>query len=356
MRWTTLLGAALALALGLAPAACRQTVYIDYDGSLGGSGGGFGGSGGNNSFDGGDGGPSSGFCAGGFTHNVQFTNAPDVIVALDRSSSMATTPFGSSTRLDQALTGLYQVIQRYQTIVRFGYVGFPGPSCPSGQSCCASDPMYPTTNGLQLFRFNTYCDPTSPASCATTSDRPADAALRAASDVYGNFDLQSRNRFVLLVTDGEPMCASRSQCNDAEMEIAMASGFPTRFDTVVIGIGDGGANCLQKLALSSGRHLSNPPYYYDVSTVTDLQEALLSAVADLAQTACLIDITTPLSNGDRLGVSIDGVTVPHNTYEGWDYQGQDKSTIKLAGSWCETLLMSDFGSLRLQSCTTAPSP
>ncbi len=350
MRWANPLGAALALALGfaLAPAACRQTVYIEYDGSLGGSGGG-------NPFDGGDGGPSSGFCAGGQTHNVQFSNAPDVIVALDRSASMATTPFATSTRLDQALTGLYQVIQRYQTTVRFGYVGFPGTGssgCSNGQSCCASDVMYPTTNGYDAFRFATTCDPTSPF-CATTSDRPTDAALQGAFSAYNMFDLQSRNRFVLLVTDGEPMCGPRSECGNAESEVAMLSNSPTRVDTVVIGIGDGGATCLQQLALSGGRQLQNAPYYHHVSTGSDLQDALSSVVSDLAHTACWIDITSPLSNPDHLGVSIDGVAVPHNMYDGWDYQGSDKSTIKLSQTWCDLLLSSDSGALRLQSCTIA---
>src|SRR5436190_16290748 len=112
MRRTTPAGLALALALALPGAACQQTVYLNYDGSVAtGSGGG-------------DGGSPSTFCAGGQTRSVQGgSESPDIIVALDRSSSMNTLLFGSLSRLDVALAGLYDVVQRYHSSVRFGYVG-----------------------------------------------------------------------------------------------------------------------------------------------------------------------------------------------------------------------------------------
>ncbi|HMF44903.1 MAG TPA: vWA domain-containing protein [Polyangia bacterium] len=346
MRGTTLLGVALALAPLLA--ACQQTVYLNYDGSIGTGGGGI---------DGGDSGIPSGFCAGGQIRNVQGSSeSPDIIVALDRSASMSTTSLaGTMSRLDVALADLYDVVQHYQGSVRFGYVGFPAPasmSCSNGQACCAdSNFMFPTTMAYQGFHVaTTACDPTTPQ-CTTTADRPTDVALRICGNTYNMFDSQNRNRFVLLVTDGEPSCGSRDQCSDAQSEIAMLSGNPTQVDTVVIGIGDSGAPCLQQLALSGGHHLQNAPYYYHVTSSQDLQTAISSAVTDLAQIACTIDIYSPLSNPDRLGVFIDGVPVPHNMYDGWEYQGQDKSTIKLSPSWCDRLLSADANSLKLQSCS-----
>jgi len=347
VAWTTrAAGAALALAL----MGCQQTVYLNYDGSPG--------MGGGSGFDAGDGGPPPNFCAGGQTRNVPGgMESPDIIVALDRSSSMNTMLTSSMSRLDAALAGLYDEVMRYQGSVRFGYVGFPAPasmSCSNGGQCCAdSNFMFPTTMGYQGFHVaTTSCDPTTPQ-CATTADRPTDAALRMCGNAYNMFDTSNRNRFVLLVTDGEPSCGSRDECSDSQSEIAMLSGNPTQVDTVVIGIGDVGASCLQQLALSGAHHLPNAPYYYHVSTSMDLGAAIDAAVTDLAQTACTIDVYQPPANPDRLGVFIDGALVPHNMYDGWEYQGQDKSTIRLSSPWCDRLLSAAAGALKLQSCSMA---
>jgi hypothetical protein len=366
MRWSTPLAVALALAASLT--ACRQTVVLDPgDGGGAGSGGSFGGGfgGGFGGFGAGgtsDAGPPSSFCAGGMTKTVVAApETPDIIVALDRSSSMNTPLTGSQSRVDAALQSLYDVVQRYQTSVRFGYIGFPATAnstCSNGQACCAEDSnfMIPTSMGFQSFLNKTTCDATTPQ-CARTADRPTDAALHSCRYFYSNYELTVRNRFVLLITDGEPGCGSRSECSDATSEISTLTGSPTLVDTVVIGIGDSGASCLTMLATTGGNHNpQNAPYYYHASSGLDLANFINEAVGDLAQSACTIDLIGNLpSNSDRLGVSINGVPIMHGGgYDSWDYQGQDKTTIKLSGNACTEFLAAGAAALRLVSCSMGP--
>jgi hypothetical protein len=368
MRWSTSLAVALALAAPLA--ACRQTVVLDVgDGGGAGSGGSFGGSfgGGFGGFGAGgsgasDAGPPSSFCAGGMTKFLGAApETPDLIVALDRSSSMNTPLTGNQSRVDVALSNLYDVVQRYQTSVRFGYIGFPATAystCSSGQTCCAdSNFMIPTSMGFQSFLNYTTCDVATPQ-CSRTADRPTDAALHSCRYFYSNYEQTVRNRFVLLITDGEPGCGSRSECSDANSEISALTGPPTSVETVVIGIGDAGASCLTMLALSGGgiHNPQNPPYYYHASSGLDLANFISAAVGDLAQTACTIDITSNLpSNSDRLGVFINGVPIMHGGgYDSWDYQGQDKTSIKLSGNACTEFLAAGASALRLVSCSMGP--
>ena len=104
MRWS------ISLALALSVAACRQTIVLDQH------------------VDGGGGrrrrqrpgvlyGAAAGF----------HPEAPEVIVALDRSVGMATR-FGDSTVLAAARDAIDQQATRYQKLIRFGYVEFPGAS------------------------------------------------------------------------------------------------------------------------------------------------------------------------------------------------------------------------------------
>ena len=106
MRWS------ISLALALSVAACRQTIVLDQH------------------VDGGGGGADSGpgLCTG---MPLDFTpESPEVIVALDRSLGMGTR-FGDSTVLAAARDAIDEHAMRYQNVIRFGYVEFPG----AGNSC-----------------------------------------------------------------------------------------------------------------------------------------------------------------------------------------------------------------------------
>src|SRR3954452_12091548 len=66
--------------------------------------------------------------------------SPTVIVALDRTTSMTAPlgPPGSGSKLDAVRAALERLVYQYATVVRFGFVGFPGKGPSTGGSCSAS--------------------------------------------------------------------------------------------------------------------------------------------------------------------------------------------------------------------------
>ncbi len=144
----------LALALG----ACRQTVVFDRDG---------------------DGGPGnlSNFCLDGKRVTVRVTpRTPEIIVALDRSASMSA-PFGATSisEVEAALVALGAAAERYQTLVLFGFVEFPGTrfGCTDTQGCCSGPVRGFFGDPLSLVSEARSCDFPMPG-CVTSEERPTD--------------------------------------------------------------------------------------------------------------------------------------------------------------------------------------
>src|SRR5687767_6994451 len=109
----------LVLALG----ACRQTVVFDR--------GGVGGSPGN----------LADFCTGGDVDPVDYSwREPELMVALDRSWSMSISRLGGAnmTALEAALASLDAASERYEYLIRLGFIDFPGasPGCQEPYGCC----------------------------------------------------------------------------------------------------------------------------------------------------------------------------------------------------------------------------
>src|SRR6185369_1802020 len=122
--------ALVALLLLLVAPACLQTVVLERppsDGGLPGSGGGAAGGAGTGGSPGAGGGPwNPGFCANGaFASLSPMPRSPDLVIALDRSSSMSTSRFGATTRLEATQQALRQMVSTYQKTIRFGYEEFP---------------------------------------------------------------------------------------------------------------------------------------------------------------------------------------------------------------------------------------
>jgi len=185
MRW----GVVLVLALPLA--ACRETVVFVQTPMDGGPGGatGF------------DGGPA--LCTGQPTgFELEW---PEIMVALDRSTGMSTARVGNVSVLEAVRQALDETSMRFQKVVRFGYVEFPGGSqvC-TACGACAGNLSPPMANLERFTAFLHACEQSNP-SCPESDWRPTTAALARCADAFARFEPISR--YVLLITNGQPDCA-----------------------------------------------------------------------------------------------------------------------------------------------------
>jgi hypothetical protein len=300
-------------------AACRQTVVIDLSGVDGGA-------------------PSEGgtFCSGPPAEvRVQPTQ---VIVALDRSSAM-NVRFGDSTVLATARDALDLYAARYQKVVNFGYVEFPGGSVCSGQAgCCASTPKAPSPNYVVFDMALHACDQNSFPSCSTAGyQRPTVPALTGCEVAFSS-PMPDTSRYVLLITNGAPDCGAgqNSGCADAQTTITeMLRNFVS---TVVIAPGQldpNASDCLAEMAINGGAN--NYPGFHPAQNQTDLGNAIDEVIHGFAMDACQLTMTMRIQDPDRVGVTWKDAQIPRDRNTGWELVGNG-FTIFLHGQWCDHLI------------------
>lgn len=298
-------------------------------GAAGGRGGKFG-SGGNGAF---DGGAPDGRCFGP-PAVVSFTpDAPQMVVALDRSTSM-NQPFvpDSQTRLNDAVSDIGARIYAYtnprdRPQIGFSFTAFPDymTACQPQSGCCSSD----ATRDWSMFWHNVANCATPSTSCVSSANRPIAAALQAATGALtGTNAARPFQRYVLLVTDGSPKSdCSQNDCATAQTQVSMmaAQGIKLR----VVGLGDQSAigTCPKNLVTAAadlGRYFAAP-------TDTDLQTMLDQVMEDAV---CGVTLNPAPSSGSNLQVSLNGPPVPPGGQDGWTYDNMGH--LRLHGHSCST--------------------
>jgi hypothetical protein len=364
----SLVCAVIGLASGVAAGGCRQTWVLDDsspDGGLPGIGGASG-SGGSGPSDA----SSDGRCPSGQPAPIQFTpDVPQALVLLDRSSMMSAT-FGAGTQLAAALNAIQSIVSTYggshgsRQAIDFSFLDFPDPvasDCNGGNGCCASDPMTIFSD----FENANSCTGAGPNGCFETENRPIANALNQAAD-YFNGQHGSSERYVILVTDGDPQgpCASNgTACSDAQgAKSNNLDSIPVTTEVVAIG---GDFPCLREIAASSQ---VPSPYYNVASQPTDLPYDLQSIAQTISQNGCRLTLTSPTSG--NLKVELDMVPQQPDmgtTGNGWNdsVDSNGNTRVFLHGSLCQNFLQltnpsSPFG-LQIfdESCDhfgTQPSP
>jgi hypothetical protein len=158
---------------------------------------------------------------------------------------------------------------------------------------------------------------------------PTAAAIKAAMD-YLKTVKDNRPKFILLATDGEPNCGgtmpsiSVDDINGATKaaENANKAGIPV----YVIGIGPNPGN-LSKLAVAGGTN-----DYYPVTS----PEQLVKAFADISKlvASCTFTLTTKPQDLNNVAVYLDKNLVQKNDSDGWSFGGNN-TTIVLNGDTCD---------------------
>ena len=314
------------LTLILALAGCQQTLHLyetTHDAAVSATGGqsGKGGTGGNPF----DGGSYDGHCNGAGTALTVTPDSPKMAIVLDRSTSMNQSFNGSQSQsqLIAALTALDAQVGAYQPprpTISFFFVDFPSedPSACAGQSsCCASS----VRTDWAMFKQKVSLCATS-SSCASSDNRPTKDALATAETALMNAGGQVGQRYILLITDGEPggQCATPDDCDAFISEIGTLTD--ARLSIITLPNDPRNLDCFNYATFT-------PPQ--PVSDATGLAGAVSAFMQSAACNATLSPAPPP---GADLHVTFgpDNAPINPDRANGWSYDGSGR--FRLRGTAC----------------------
>ena len=288
--------------------------------------------------DGGASGPEGigGICG---TTTLQTSRAwPDLLVLLDRSSTMdlgmaadidcVAGVSDCATRWDATKAALLATMQANPRI-HWGIELFPS---PEGDICGVSPvpqlPIEDRWSGAEPALLNS----TTPRGPAPTS-----AALRSATAYLASLGDQNV-RVIMLFTGSEPQCsagldgaASDLANTIAAAGAAKAAGFPV----YVVGLGPNLSD-LDSVARAGGT-----TSYYPATSRAELDQILGQIYSGpTTVTTCTLMTATPPIDAALVYVYVNGQYVAPNPDDGWTF-GANTSTIVLTGSYCEQIVTAD---------------
>ena len=267
--------------------------------------------------------------------------SPEVIVALDRSLGMGAR-FGDSTVLAVAREAIAQHAARYQNVIRFGYVEFPGAGnvCSPQAGCCASTVSRPVANFAAFDIALHACDQNPSPGCSVAGyQRPTTSALTSCDFGFSSPRTDGIRRYALLVTNGRPDCGTNqnSGCLDAQDAALRLANNNVR--TIVVAPGQldpDTVDCLRQIAVYGGA--DDPPYLHPASNPGELTDEIRDITRAMAMDACVLDLpTTPIRDADRAAIFWRGMQIPRHRMEGWEWTMSGFEVV-LHGQWCERLI------------------
>jgi hypothetical protein len=276
---------------------------------------------------------AAGTCTGGFCgcEGQAYTAErvpPNVLIVLDRSSSMNQSLGSGQTRWTVARSAIADLLAQAGDGVRFGLALYPGTnvSCSQGANCAAGAVFVPPGENTAT-QINSVLSSANRCSFGTPT-----AAMMASLHGHAALADASRANYVLLVTDGQSTCN-----NEPTDEVAALRAQNPEVKTFVVGFVDGAPAELNAMATAGGTAIpGGPPYYYDAQSATQLSQAF-SAIAGSVFSCTYTLSSTPLDLSD-LYVYQDQVAIPRDTQRasGWDYEAATNQ-LTFYGSSCEAL-------------------
>jgi hypothetical protein len=274
---------------------------------------------------------------------------PEVILALDRSNSMTTSSFGSTSELGAAIDALDAIVGKYYQLVNFDYIEFPGYdfNCQQNMCCAGRVTSIPNPNAFQYAR----CDASGPG-CPMSDQRPLGAALMACESYYSQPGPPGGGgkRYVLVVTGGPPTCSSPSSGSCPEHTVAGdLRGAPAYVETAVVVLGSvSDDQCLYDSAAAGG-FSNGPPFYYSATTPEGLAATIdTMIVRQMAENnTCTLDLGGAPDNPDQVVLLLNNNVVMKG--DGWTYADSSHTHITLSPSTCDQYL-DNPGGLGLLGC------
>jgi hypothetical protein len=275
----------------------------------------------------------------------------DVLVVLDRSSSMNSSLAGDSscrTGATDCTTRLSAVTSAIETIVADNpniHWGLELFSTPNSASCTVSPTPQVAVRANSASAIKAQLD-----GLTTEQSTPTASALNVATAYLRNLS-DGNSKAILLATDGSPTCAGSSQNGDdlsgavAAAGAAKEAGFPV----YVVGIGTDVSN-LNSLALAGGTHS-----YYPATSTGALDDALGSIVKVVS--LCTFKADKAPTDEDLVYVYVDHQAVAQDSDNGWVFDRSDKSgsIITLTGAACQGVLGEESATVEIVQYECAES-
>lgn len=292
----------------------------------------------------------------------------EIIIVLDRSSSMQAGFSGSSSRQVAVQSALYDAIGAVQNRVRFGLELFPGDSNGGNggcyhNTCCAGELAVPPMAYAQS-SIGTYLLCSEQTGCdAEASDSPAHKALEQVQKFisyrshWPDPSLQSSS--VLLITAVEPSCGSEagnSEACPAKTFGAQLANYDVPIVILTVGYDPRSSptSCLVQLSKAGN---PGPDRLNTPSSYSALKDTLSSLFKSAARKSCTFTTYDIIPDFATLTVSLGSTPIAKDGPDGWSYDGPDKSRIKLSDKACDQFVNSQTRTLTVSyPCSTCDGP
>jgi hypothetical protein len=325
----------------------------------------------------------------------------NILLVIDRSGSMTSTPAGFSTdkwsAMKTALSGALDVVKGG---VSFGVELFPNNLVTPIPTACTSQcwDMPPGEDGILVPvgpGTTTVAPIVAKLDLTPAGGTPTAAALKIASDYFttGSGKTLPGDKYVLLATDGGPngnpisctastcttnmdrndfttnFCdqsipnASKSCLDDKATVDQLSTMAGAGIKTFVVGIPgtDPYVSTLDAMAVAGGAPASmTSPKYFAVSAaggVAGLQQAFESITKQLIK-SCTLQLQSNPPDVSLLNVYIDGTVLPQQGADGWDVDSSTSPpTIVLKGATCASIEANGANMINIQyGCPTVIVP
>jgi hypothetical protein len=280
----------------------------------------------------------------GFTQNLRLEyQSPEVVVALDRSFSMFAHKPGEKNWWQWVKQELVSYINSNEGAIQFGYEEFPGRAlCDQASGCCGSRVLVsPALNTHWEIEHQLKCDNPANGCFDTSPDSPSGDALARIRAFYESDGDPSADRYVLLITDGNPSCANDpTECDEAARQAGkLFSG--SGIKTIVLGLGDEAtkSTCLDAVASRGQTRLAGPVGFVSLTDPTQLGHQLAKALAPVEDRTCRFVVRGDDKERETMTVTVNYTPLPRDPghLEGWDFESPGAPVIRLYGSTCKKL-------------------
>ena len=276
-------------------------------------------------------------------------NTVEMIIALDRSTSMQQHAFDSTTtRWQAAQQAILAAIQNHPSI-QFGLELFPWSSdCNNGAGCCAGQvSVWPGPNHSTNIATQMACGSGDAGCPIAGDDSPSHLALRQCRESFAREGSQTRfSQFILLVTDQDPTCAGDvspegSPCNVAVNEAEKLGVRNVGVQTFVVALNSDvqSTTCLAEIAAANASSFNDNLQFFAAMDSTVLGQQLDTIMTSVEANLCRFSLVRPPNNPDQLNVTVNGKRVaPDASGQQGGWSLSDPSTLVLSGSSCADVM------------------
>lgn len=267
--------------------------------------------------------------------DAEATDAPNVLLVVDRSGSMRESTSADSwrTKLMDAKQALYRLLDFGEGKIRFGWMPFPLDwHCWPGLRTvdCSDDSI--SAISWRIFLLT------------ARGGTPTGETLRSVLDYDAMHD-RSRKNFVMLLTDGMPTCphGDGTESNQEDNQLALQAVEDLRthgIGTFVVGLGQdlntNNPELLNQMARAGGQARSGATSYYPANNVWELEDAFENISHQVL--SCTLKLNTPPDRDRWVWVTFDGrpVARDYSHSSGWDYE-RDLNQVRFFGAACARL-------------------